>query len=133
LEFFRNLPDEFSLSSYDAAGELVSWTITVPDGRRLVYFFGGMDYRALRRYQSYFVGLMNIVRDGIGGRYPSIDLGQTAENPKLRFGGRTVPLDMFLSHHNPLLRRALAVAAPLLGYRPRLPQFHVFGGREGRA
>jgi len=124
-EFFRNLPERFVLSSYYREGHLVSWTITVHDGSMFMYFFGGMEYDSLKETHSYFVGLQNIVRDCIEQGHSLLDLGQTADDPKLRFGGRPAPKDMYLTHHNRVARFLFRSLRPLLEYRGRTPVFHV--------
>lgn len=126
LAFFQSLPPRFSLASYYHADRLVSWTITVHDGTMFMYFFGGMDYALLKAHGSYFVGLENIVRDCIEQGHSLLDLGQTADDPKLRFGGRLVSKDMYLTHHNPIVRALLQAFHPLLEYRGRPPSFRVF-------
>lgn len=124
--FFRELPARFRLSSYYREGRLVSWTITVHDGTMFMYFFGGMDYANRKETGSYLVGLLNIVRAAVEGGHPLTDLGQTAEEPKLRFGGRPAAKVMYLTHPSPLVRRGLEWARPLLEFRGRVPAFRVF-------
>ena len=127
LAFFQALPARFRLRSYRRAGQLVSWTITVHDGTMFMYFFGGMDYASRAETQCYLVGLLNIVRSAIEEGHPLVDLGQTAEEPKLRFGGRPAPLCMYLSHPWAWVRRVLALARPALEFRGRIARFNVFG------
>jgi len=126
LEFFRNLPPRFALTTYRRDERIVSFTITVPDGDLLMYFFGGMDYRSLPDTQAYLVGLAGIVRQAVERGAPRLDLGQTADEPKLRFGGALVPKDMYLCHHRPFVQALLGRLRPLLEYRGTAPSFHVF-------
>jgi len=123
-DFFRHLPDRFRLSSYHLEGRLVSWTITVHDGTLFMYFFGGMDYACHRETRAYLVGLLNIVRTCIEEGHPRLDLGQTAAEPKLRFGGRVEPKAMYLTHHRPGIRFLLERLGPWLEYRGEVPAFH---------
>ena len=131
LDFFRHLPPRFALTSYRRGGRLVSWTITVADGDLFMYFFGGMDYALLAETQAYLVGLAGIVREGIARHAPRIDLGQTADEPKLRFGGRLVEKEMYLCHHRGWVRGLLRGLRPVLEFRGRAPRFHVFRGEGG--
>ena len=126
LDFFRNLPPRFALTTYRRGGRLASWTITVPDGDLFMYFFGGMDYRSLPDTQAYLVGLAGIVRQAVERGAPRLDLGQTADEPKLRFGGALVPKDMHLCHHRRWIQALLRRLRPLLEYRGSAPSFHVF-------
>jgi hypothetical protein len=130
-EFFRHLPARFSLTSYRRGGRLVSWTITVADGDLFMYFFGGMDYGVLAETQAYLVGLAGIVRQGIARRAPRLDLGQTADEPKLRFGGRLVAKEMYLCHRRGWVQGLLRRLRPALEFRGRAPRFHVFRGEGG--
>ena len=125
-EFFRHLPIRFRLASYYKDGRLLSWTITVHDGTMFMYFFGGMDYADVRQSRSYLIGLENIVRECIEGGYPLLDLGQTADQPKMRFGGVSSPRDMYLTHSCVLVRGLFRWSHPLLEYRGRVPAFSVF-------
>ncbi len=131
LDFFRHLPERFALTSYTDGGRLVSWTITVPDGDLFMYFFGGMDYAVLRATQAYLVGLAGIVRQGIERGLPRLDLGQTADDPKLRFGGTLVRKDMYVCHRRAGLQVLLRWLRPVLEYRGRAPAFHVFRSEGG--
>lgn len=130
-DFFRHLPPRFELTSYRRGGRLVSWTITVPDGDLFMYFFGGMEYRLLPETQAYLVGLAGIVRSAIARHAPRLDLGQTADEPKLRFGGRLVGKEMYLCHRRGWVQGLLRRLRPLLEYRGSAPRFRVFRG-EGR-
>jgi hypothetical protein len=131
LDFFRNLPDRFVLTSYHRDGQLVSWTITVPDGGLFMYFFGGMDYAALSETDAYHVGLAGIVRQAIERRAPRLDLGQTADEPKLRFGGSLVEKEMYLCHRNPIAQALLRAFRKALEYRGRAPAFRTFRDEKG--
>jgi hypothetical protein len=131
LDFFRHLPDRFRLTSYAQAGQLVSWTITVPDGDLFMYFFGGMDYGRLRETEAYLVGLAGIVREAIERRAPLLDLGQTADEPKLRFGARLVEKEMYLCHHRRWVQVLLRWLRAALEFRGRAPRFNVFHAEGG--
>jgi len=126
LDFFRHLPPRFVLTSYRHGGRLVSWTITVPDGDLFMYFFGGMDYGLLPETQAYLVGLAGIVRQAIARHAPLLDLGQTADEPKLRFGGRLVAKEMYLCHRRGWVQALLRWLRPVLEFRGRAAGFHVF-------
>ncbi|GAH30063.1 unnamed protein product, partial [marine sediment metagenome] len=65
----------------------------------------------------YFRLLIEVVRSGIETGANSIDLGQTAEIPKLRLGGESIPLYMFATHSNPLYRSILHSTIGMLQYR----------------
>ena len=126
--FFQNLPAAFCLSTYSAGGRVRGWTITVRDGDRLSFFLGGQDYTGSPE-KLYLVKLLDIVKQGVSSRVGSIDLGQSAEVPKMRLGG--VPREkLMLAYHRRAIPRALLRAGMgVLSYRKRLPPAHVF--RDG--
>jgi len=124
-DFFLHLPKRFKLASYYQGEVLVSWTITVHDGMYFMYFFGGMDYAKLKETKSYFVGLAYIVRDCIEQGHPMLDLGQTADEPKLRFGGRLERKDMYLTHHQIVVRTLLKWFRSFIEYRGQELSFDV--------
>jgi hypothetical protein len=123
--YFRNLPPSFRLSSDYRNGKLISWTITQERNRTLTYFFGGMDYTVSREYSAYFNGLLRMIQRCIDEGFHWLDLGQTAEIPKLRFGGRLVAKDMHLFHRNPAANWALRHSTGVLSWRSHVPSFHV--------
>jgi hypothetical protein len=115
-DFFRQLPAEFQLTTYADAAGLHGWTISVLDGERWTFFLGGRSYAASAPPDLYFQMLLTVLRQGIAAGARIIDLGQTAETPKLRLGG--VPRERFLlgHHSNPLLCRLLHWGRGALSY-----------------
>lgn len=65
LEFFQNLPADFYLTTYYAGKKMLCWHICARDGSTLYFFFGGHDYKRLKRYQSYFNNLYGIIREAV--------------------------------------------------------------------
>jgi len=128
-DFFRALPGQFQLASYYAGDRLVSWTITLENAKSLTYFFGGMDYATNRQHNAYLIGLFQMVKTMFDEGFESLDLGQTAETPKLRFGADLVHKDMHFFHRNGVVRWVLRRAARLLSWRAGVPQFRVFKTR----
>jgi hypothetical protein len=126
--FFRKLPESFCLTTYAAGGTLRGWTITQRDGDRFSFFLGGQDYRYNPK-KLYLVQLMTVLRQGIASGAKLIDLGQSAEVPKMRLGGIPREKIMLGSHSRPMLRAMLHVGIGLLSYRKHFPETHVF--RDG--
>lgn len=123
-EFFQKLPPEFTLTAYRRDGKLIAWHITLVDGDRFYFFLEGHDPST--EPDLYFNLLIGVLREAFTHRPASIDLGQTAEVPKMRLGGTLVPKGMFGSHPTRSVRAALRLGRPLLGYSRRLPPTHVF-------
>lgn len=126
--FFRTLPEPFRLTTFREGDRLRGWIVTVPDGERFWFFLGGQDHDADAR-ELYHVKLLAVLRQGLAAGARQIDLGQSAEVPKLRLGGVTEELAMVGWHSSGPLRAALRLGAPLLSYRRRFPAPRVF--REG--
>lgn len=126
--FFRTLPEPFRLTTFHDGARLRGWIVTVLDGDRFWFFLGGQDHRADAR-ELYLVKLLAVLRMGIEAGARLIDLGQSAEVPKLRLGGVAEELTMLGWHSFGPARAALGFASPLLSYRRRHAPPHVF--REG--
>jgi hypothetical protein len=128
--FFRHLPESFCLTTYAAEGTLHGWTITHRDGERFSFFLGGQHYRYHPK-KLYLVQLITVLRHGIASGARMIDLGQSAEIPKMRLGGHPREKIMLGFHSRPMLRAILRTGFGLLSYRKHFPETHVF--RDGAA
>lgn len=130
LAFFKNLPENFQLTSYYHEDKLLCWHINCIDHNNLFFFFGGHDYGQLPHYQSYFNNLFGILKEAIHGGYQYIDFGQTAEIAKMKTGGTACHKRMFVYHRNPLIKSLLRICKPLITYRPPKAIVHPFKGTE---
>ncbi len=128
--FFSHLPESFSLTTYMAGAILHGWTITHRDGERFSFFLGGQDYR-YKPKRLYLVQLMTVLQHGIASGARTIDLGQSAEIPKMRLGGIPREKIMLGFHSRPMLAAILRAGIGLLSYRKHFPETHVF--RDGAA
>lgn len=137
--FFRNLPPAFRLTTYRLpapagngaaveirGGTILCWSITCREAGRFYFFFGGMNYDLIQSYDSYFNNLFGILQMALAQKCTYLDLGQTAEVPKMRLGGQLVPKQMFLYHRNPILYWALERLKPFIRYKEAFPATHVF-------
>ncbi len=124
-DFLRELPPPLRLTRFHNHGRLLGWHVTAVEPERTTFFMGGVDQALNEGFRTYFNLLFHVVRMGIEAGTPIIDLGQTAEVPKLRSGGRTRQRMMFAWHRRGLARKLLRHAAPWLVYdasfdRPRV-------------
>ena len=124
--FFTNLPSTFKLTRFYYGEKLLGWHITVLYEKTLYFFLGGIEYNLNNHYETYFNMLYDIIEQGIKNKVTKVDLGQTAEVPKLRTGGVIVKKYMVAQHSSPLLSGVLKLTKRLLEYRCKLPQNHVF-------
>jgi len=126
LEFFQNLPDIFCLTAFYNKEQTIGWIITTKYHDKLSFFLGGLDYRKNRQFNTYFNLLAEVVKEGIEKKATLIDLGQTAEIPKMRMGGKPVGKTMMATHSNPVIRQLLKSAKGWLEYSPTMKEVHVF-------
>ncbi|MBN2361963.1 MAG: GNAT family N-acetyltransferase [Deltaproteobacteria bacterium] len=122
--FFQQLPPEFALTSYRRDGRLIAWHISLLDGDRFYFFLEGHEPET--EPNLYFNILAGVLREAFERHASAIELGQTAEVPKMRLGGRLAPKGMFGTHPSRGVRAALRLGRPLLGYSRRVPTTHVF-------
>ena len=125
-DFFRNLPQPFRLTACLYKQQVIGWNITVHDGDYHYFFLGGIDYSYNREFSTYFQLLSNIIKDGIEQKAKYIDLGQTAEIPKMRMGGRKEARFMEAHHHFALINVLLKKGRKLLEYSRKVPPANVF-------
>jgi hypothetical protein len=72
--------------------------------------------------------LYDIIEQGIEKKAAYAELGQTAEEPKLRTGGTVTSRYMAAHHSSIIFRSVLNLAKGLLEYRGKFSQHHVFKG-----
>jgi hypothetical protein len=124
--FFRHLPDRFNLTAYYDRGDLLGWFISITYRDRFTFFLGGVDQEVNRRLNIYLNILYHVLRKGIEEGASSIDLGQTAEIPKTRLGGKAVERYMAGHHTNRLFNQFLILGKGILEYPVTAPETHVF-------
>lgn len=128
-DFFRRLPPSFRLESLYAGDCLAGWSITLIWKDSFYFFLTGLDYGSLKRYDTYFALLASIVKAGIESGARRIDLGQTTEWAKCRFGGALEARYMAGHHSNKALNALLRLGQGILGYKAKDPGFRVFKER----
>ncbi len=126
-DFFKNLPESFSLTEIYYKQFLAGWTIVNNYKNSSSFFLGGQDYKSDSR-SIYLAKLYHIVRDAIEYGYQFIDLGQSAEVPKMRFGGIVKEKHMSAYHSNKVLNKILHSASGLLSYNIQFANPSVFKG-----
>lgn len=126
LEFFQKLPLNFNLTAFYSKEKLIGWYISSTFNEKFYFFLGGVDYNINRQFNTYFNILLNVVREGIEKGASIIDLGQTAEIPKLRLGGKLVEKTMGGYHSNPIMRKLMKAGKSLLEYSTVVQEPHVF-------
>lgn len=91
----------------------------------LVFMLCGMDYRYETADLYYFM-LYTILEYGIRRGVRRIDLGQTSEETKLKFGAVLEKRYFYAHHSNPVINRLVRWGKELLAYHYRFPEYRVF-------
>lgn len=125
-EFLQNLPSKFILTAYYDQKNLLGWYISTVFKEKYYFFLGGIHYEMNNRFNTYFNLLFGVLREGIEKKASIIDLGQTAEIPKIRLGGKVVDKFMLGTHSNRLLKKLLIAGKSILEYSTIVPETHVF-------
>jgi len=126
FSFFQNLPRAFQLTICSLHEKVIGWNISLREGQFHYFFMGGIDYARNKDNATYLRLLSNLVKGGIEGKATYIELGQTAEIPKLKMGASLEIRYMQAHHSNVGLNHILCAGRKLLSYRRELPEFHVF-------
>lgn len=125
-DFFLNLPDLFRLTICRKGSEIIGWNITLFHEKVMYFFLGGINYQMNTDNSTYLFLLAHIVRRGIEMGAREIDLGQTAEIPKMRMGGIPEKRFMEARHSNMLMNNLIRICQGMLSYKRDLPGVHVF-------
>lgn len=92
---------------------------------RLIFMFCGMDYSGDTTDLYYFM-IYNIIKYAIENGYKRIDLGQTSEETKMKFGANLERKYFYAHHTNPFINFAIKAGKGLLEYHYDFPEFRVF-------
>ncbi|MBR5421182.1 MAG: hypothetical protein IK115_08565 [Lachnospiraceae bacterium] len=111
-------------------GRAVGFVLLRRNGEELVFLLCGMDYaeeeRGCKTADLYYFMLLKIVEYAITHQLKRIDLGQTSEQTKLKFGA-VLEKRYFCAHHaNPLLNLVAVLGKSILEYRYSFPEYRVF-------
>ncbi len=120
FDFFRNLPSEFILTVCFKTDTIIGWNLALENGNIYYFFLGGINYKFNRMHNTYLRLLSQLIRDGIDRKAEYIELGQTAETPKMRMGGKPETLYMDAHHSNRLFNKLLKISSPMLEYKRKL-------------
>ncbi|MDT8333548.1 GNAT family N-acetyltransferase [Roseomonas gilardii] len=110
------LPGRVRFVLYWVGGELAAFNLLLLEQDRVIDKFLGMAYPLARQHNLYAVSWAENVRFALETGRHLLQSGQTAYASKLRFGSRLEPSAIFVRHRNPVLNRALRLAAPYLAF-----------------
>ncbi len=97
--------------------------------KHLDFMLCGMDYTDSTA-DLYIFMLYNIVKFGIENGYNEIDMGQTSELTKMKFGAELSKRYFYASHSSIFMRTLLKAGKGLLEYKYKFPEFRVFKEME---
>ena len=119
-DFFRNLPSAFILTVCLLNDEVIGWNMALAHCETYYFFLGGLDYNMNKIYNTYFLLLSVIIKDGIEKKVNYIELGQTAEIPKMRMGGELSLRFMEAHHSNKVFNKLIKMFSSSLEYKRKL-------------
>ena len=123
--FFQYLPSNFTLTTFFDKSVVIGWYISAIYKDIFYFFMGGIDYSMNKRYNTYLNILFRLLKEGIEKKASLIDLGQTAEIPKTRLGGKVVEKYMLGFHSNLFVWKLLKVGKGMLEYSTIVPETNV--------
>lgn len=126
LDFFREFPA--TIIVFYSGAEPVAFVQLLENSEELVFLLGGIDYSLNSKYDIYTNMLLSIVKYGIEKGFRTIEMGQTAEDTKMKLGGRAYTKYMYVNHSNGLVNTLVHKAIGLLSYNKKDLSFNVFKG-----
>jgi hypothetical protein len=120
FDFFKHLPSDFMMTVCLKNNRSIGWNISILKNNTYYFFMGGIDYRLNEKYKTYLRLLSSLLKDGIEKKTGLIELGQTAEVPKMRMGGNPIPRFMEAHHSNLIFNKLIKLSSPLLEYKRKL-------------
>jgi hypothetical protein len=98
-------------------GQPVGFIQMIENGEELVFAFAGLDYAHNGQYDVYFNLLLKMVEYGIVHGFKILELGQTAEDAKLRLGGEFTELRALIRHSHPIINGLIHRVIGLISYK----------------
>ena len=120
LNFFKNLPTEFILTACYFKKKIIGWNMALAHRDTYYFFLGGIDYNENKIFNTYFLLLSVLIKDGIDRKAKFIELGQTAEIPKMRMGGKLHHRFMEAHHSNKVYNKLIKMFGSSLEYKRKL-------------
>lgn len=128
IDFFRRMPS--SIYVFYIQDEPAAFVQLGSRGQELNFIFGGIDYSLNHEYDLYINMLLFILKYGIENKYSSIDMGQTAEDAKMKLGCSLVKKYMHIYHPNCIINFFLKLFSKKLSYKAPDLKFNLFKGEN---
>lgn len=127
IEFFRDMPTDIYV--FYVEEQPSAFVQLAHKDRELLFVFGGVDYSLNHEYDLYVNMLAFILRHGIENKYLSIDMGQTAEDTKMKLGCSQYIKYMHIYHPNFIIRFLIRLFSEKLSYKAENLKFNLW--KEG--
>lgn len=122
--YFQEIPARIVVCSWN--GHDIGFLQLIENHQELVWAFVGYDPEFNQRFDVYHNMLLYMVRYAICQGFQVLEMGQTAEDAKLKLGARYTPLKILVGHSHPILDWCMRHMLPWLSYTPPAAKFHVF-------
>jgi len=107
-------------------GKPQGFTQAIENGNELVWAFVGYCHEDNSRRDIYLNLILHLIRYGIDNGFELFEMGQTAEDTKLRLGGTYTPLQALVRHSFPVVNWGCRLTMPFLACKPVPDKFRVF-------
>lgn len=124
IDFFKKMPTSIYVFYLDS--KAVAFVQLSNSRRELFFAFGGIDYSLNHKYDLYMNMLIFILKHGIENKYLSIDMGQTAEDAKMKLGCRQYKKYMHIYYPNLVIRFLIRLFSKKLSYKQLDIKFNIF-------
>jgi len=128
LDFFQTYPAEI-ITFEDYLGEAVGFVQLKIVSNELMFLFGGFNKEVNLKYDLYYNMLLYIIKRGIESKVKTINMGQTADESKIKVGCTEEEKYLYCYHSNRLLNKLINTLIPLFSFKRYAIKHHVF--KEG--
>ena len=124
IDFFRRMPS--SIYVFYVQGEPAAFVQLGSNNKELFFILGGIDYTLNHEYDLYINMLLFILKYGIENNYTSIDMGQTAEDAKMKLGCSLAKKYMHIYHPSCIISFFIRLFSKKLSYKSPDLKFNLF-------
>lgn len=124
IDFFRDFPSR--IIKFTLNNETIAFVQLVEKGDDLIFLLGGFNRQYNQRLDLYFNILLRVVDYAIKNGYKSLDLGQTAEETKLKLGATQYTKYMYIHHSNTIINGILSKLIDKFSYQAYAINHQVF-------
>ncbi len=124
ISWFRSDLGRILICEHD--GKPQGFAQAIENGKELVWAFVGHCQHDNAQRDIYLNLILRLIRHGIENGFEVFEMGQTAEEAKLRLGGTYTHLQALARHSFPLMHLGCRLVMPMLACKPVPDIFRVF-------